>query len=310
MRSPYFVLLAIPALCGQAPAPDGGAAKETPEVIAKAKREKCHRIYLEEAKGYAIYRDRTRAEKLELKREPVYVWTNPIRGGEQDGEVYVWTNRGRAEVIGTFFSYPGTGPRNLNHELHSLATTVLDVNRPGANTWTPLAPGITPAAIEAAPPAGRTPSLRLSQMRALARDFAATTEDAKGRRWELRTLPQPIFRYESTDPEVLDGAVFAFVTSAGTDPELLLVLEARKATKAATPSWHFGLARFTDMNLTVKHEGKVVMNVPMIPYDAPTQDAGGRYRSFRDRSIPAIEGTSEVETLQIPIAPDTARPKP
>ena len=64
----------------------------------------------------------------------------------------------------------------------------------------------------------RSASQRLAQMRALTHDFSASTRDAKGRRWELRLLPQPLYRFKSTDPDVLDGALFAFVTSAGRTP--------------------------------------------------------------------------------------------
>ena len=74
-------------------------------------------------------------------------------------------------------------------------------------------------------------------MRDLAREFSGTTQDLEEHRWELRLLPQPLYRYESTDPDVLDGAVFAFVTSAGTDPEAILVLEARKDPGASAPKW-------------------------------------------------------------------------
>lgn len=274
-------------LMAAAPPPrDDPPAAES--AAAKARRDRLHGIYLDEALGYTIYRDASRAEKVELRREPVYVWTNPIRGGEQDGEVFVWTCRGRAEVIGTFFSYPATGERNLNHELHALSTTTLDVAREGANTWTPQAPGLDLAPIPGAPAPGRTPAQRLSQMRALTRDFAAETEDEKGGRWDLRLLPQPLHRYESTDPDVLDGAVFAYVTSAGTDPEAILVIEARKPSDGGAPAWHYGLARFTDMNLAVKHRGRQVFSVPLFHYDAPRQDPMDRYRSFRDRGLPPV----------------------
>lgn len=279
--------LFVPALLGQVPPADSPKSRE--ESTAKAKREACHKIYLEEAKGYTIYRDASRREKLELKPEPVYVWTNPIRGGEQDGEVYVWTSRGRAEVVGTFFSFPATGPRGLHHELHALSTATLDVTRPGAHGWTPKKPGIEPVAIADAPAPAKSATARMSQMRTLARDFSAITEDDKGRTWDLRTLPQPLYRYASTDPDVLDGAVFAFVTSAGTDPEMLLVLEARKAAGASAPTWHYGLGRFTDMKLTARLKGKTVFEVPRIPWDSvPVVD--GPYRTFGDRQIPAVEG--------------------
>ena len=190
-----------------------------------------------EAAGYTIYRDASRKERVELRREPVYVWTNPVRVGGQDGAVYVWTCRGRAEVLGTFFSYPATGPRRLSHEFHSLSLSVLDVERQGTHpsTWTPLAPGIEIAPIPGAPVPGRSAPQRLSQMRTLTHDFSASTKDKDETRWELRLLPHPLYRYESTDPDVVDGALFAFVTSAGTDPEALLVIEARKPSRTGEP---------------------------------------------------------------------------
>jgi hypothetical protein len=280
------VFLILPALLGQAPATKS-------ESDTKARRERLLALYRGEAAGYVIHRDSSHKEKVELRGDPVYVWTNPIRGGEQDGDVFVWTCRGRAEVIGTFFSYPSTGPRNLNHELHSLSTSVLDVTRPGgANTWTPQAPGITLVPIVEAPTPARTPTQRLTQIRELTRAFTASSVDLKEKSWELRLLPQPLYRYQSTDPDVLDGAVFAFVTSAGTDPEVILVIEARKPSDPAStaPTWHYAIARFSDLRLSVRHKGKEIFTGEPIPYDAPEQDPKQRYRTFRDRGIPAIEG--------------------
>ncbi len=281
-----LALILLPALLGQAPATE-------PVSDAKSRRERLLDLYRGEAAGYMIHRDSGPKEKVELRRDPAYVWTNPIRGGEQDGAVFVWTCRGRAEVVGTFFSYPSTGPRNLNHELHSLSTSVLDVERPGgANEWKPRAPGIVPVPVDGAPAPASSPSQRLLQMREIARGFTASSDDLKGKRWELRLLPQPLYRSESTDPEVLDGAVFAFVTSAGTDPEVLLVVEARQppGPGPAAPTWHYAIARFSDLTLAVRLKGKEVFTAPPIPWDAPEQDPQQRYRTFRDRGIPPIEG--------------------
>jgi hypothetical protein len=259
---------------------------------ATTKRERLLAIYVKEAESYTIYRDAGRKEELELQRQPVYVWTNPVREGAQDGAVFIWTFRGRAEVIGTFFSFPPRGTRSLYHEFHSLSRSVLDVVHPArqAGSWVPEAPGIELMPIAAAPePAGSAP-LRLVQMRALSRDFSASTKDDKERGWELRLLPQPLYRYESTDPDVLDGAVFAFVTSAGTDPEAILVVEARKPAAGGAPAWHYAVGRFTDLNLWVRYKGNVVFTAPFIEHDAPRQDPKHRYRVFRDRYIPPIEG--------------------
>jgi hypothetical protein len=126
-------------------------------------------------------------------------------------------------------------------------------------------------------------------MRALTKDFSASTQDHQERRWELRMLPQPLYRYQSTDPDVLDGALFAFVTSAGTDPEVLVVIEARKQSGADPFTWQFAIARFTDTQLWVRHKGKEVFSAPLIPYNLPEQDTKHRYRVYQDRVIPPIE---------------------
>jgi len=286
--SPAWLLIVLAAVTGQSPvATDDAAAQQA----ARAKRERLLEIYATEAAGYTMYRDASRKERVELRPEPVYVWTNPVRGGRQDGAVYVWTCRGRAEVLGSFFSYPATGPRHLSHEFHSLSLSVLDVQRSGthASTWTPLAPGIEIAPIPGAPGPGRSAPQRLSQMRTLTHDFSASTKDDQERRWELRLLPQPLYRYESTDPDVVDGALFAFVTSAGTDPEALLVIEARKPSHIDGPAWHYAIARFTDLQLLVRHKGQEVFSAPLILYNLPYQDPKHRYRAFTDRDIPPVE---------------------
>jgi hypothetical protein len=123
-------------------------------------------------------------------------------------------------------------------------------------------------------------------MRALAREFSATTRDASDNRYTLRLLPQPLYRYESTDPEVLDGALFAFVTSAGTDPEALFVIEARKPEGGATPVWHRALGRFTDRELSVHYKGNEVFSAPLIRGNPLQMYPKQEYRIYADRLVP------------------------
>jgi hypothetical protein len=253
-------------------------------------------VYIADAAGYTIYRDASRKEKLELRREPVYIWSNQVRDGSY-GAVYVWTDRGRAEAIGTIFSLPMDGAsarspnRDLCHELHSLATTVLDVSRsPRENRWTPRAPGVRVEPIAGAPPPARTAPQRLAQMRDLAREFSATTRDMNQRQWDLRLLTQPVYRYESTDPDILDGAVFVFVTSAGTDPEVILAIEARQPAGGGAPTWHAAVARFTDLTLWVRHKGTVVYTADRIPLGGIDHDGQYRYHVFKDRVISTTVG--------------------
>ena len=146
--SAAWLLIVLATVPGQPPvAKDDAATQEA----ARAKRERLLEIYTREAAEYTIYRDASRKEKVELRREPVYVWTNPVRGGGQDGVVYVWTCRGRAEVLGSFFSYPGDGAATPVPRVSFALAFGARCRAPGthAKTWTPQAAGIEIAPIPA-----------------------------------------------------------------------------------------------------------------------------------------------------------------
>jgi hypothetical protein len=256
---------------------------------AKAERERLSKLHSGDALEFTIYRDSTRSEKLEFRKEPVYIWTNPVRSEQkQDGMVFIWTGRGRPEAIGTIFSSTAPGIRGVTHEFHSLSLSTLDVTRRGTHEslWTPKVAGLALAPIEGAPQPARSAAQRLVQMRTMAREFSGLTNDAQNHRWDLRLLAQPLYRYESTDPDVLDGALFAFVTSAGTDPEAILLIEARSTRRGAAPVWVHGLARFTDLDLQVKYKGKEVFAVPSTKGDTLKAYPKQQYRLYSDRLIP------------------------
>jgi hypothetical protein len=261
-------------------------AGDDPEA-AKAQRERLYKLHLGDALEFTIYRDADRNEPLEFRKQPIYVWTNPVRAAQQDGLVFLWTSRGRAEAVGTIFSSTAGPMRGFTHEFHSLSMGTLYVDRRGTHdaTWTPRGPGIELVPIEGAPAPAATAAQRLGQIRALAREFSATTRDASNNRYTLRLLSQPLYRYESTDPEVLDGALFAFVTSAGTDPEVLLVIEARKPKGRATPIWYRALGRFTDLNLSVHYKGNEVFSAPHTHGNPLQMYPRQEYRIYADRVV-------------------------
>ena len=273
-------LVTVIALAGPVQTPSLG------DPAPKPKADRLLALDTEDAASFAIYRDTDRKEKLELRREPIYRWTNPTRVGGQVGDVFVWTYRGRPEAVGSIFSHPHDDGRSrvVCHELHSLSTAVLVVDRPGPNQWKPEAPGVDLKPIPDAPEPAATAPLRLAQLRALAREFSGRSLSDRKEAWELRLLPRPLYRYEGTDPDVIDGAVFALVSTAGTDPEILLLLEARKL--AAGPAWVFGAARFSDMNLWLKHKDAEVWSSIRDGQNTFYHDAKHRFRFYQDRMIP------------------------
>jgi hypothetical protein len=72
----------------------------------------------------------------------------------------------------------------------------------------------------------------------------------------LRLTPAPLYRFASTNPEVLDGAIFSYLWDTGTDPEFLLVLEARKTSDGFR--WYFAPARFTYREVWLTYENREV----------------------------------------------------
>jgi hypothetical protein len=284
MRRTWLLLL-LPLLMGQSPPPRDSAASEQ---AAKNKRARLLEIDTNDAASFSIFRDVGRTQKLELKREPVYRWTNPTRSGGQEGDVFVWTYRGRPEVVASIFSHPSDDGtmRVVCHELQSLSLKILIVDREADEQWVPQAPGVDLKPVVGAAAPADSPGKRLVQMRSLAREFAGRSKSNQGQEWELRLLSQPLYRYESTDPDVLDGALYALVSSAGTDPEIILVLEAKKTP--AGHQWAFGATRFSDMSLWLQHKGQDVWSAIRDSGNTFNNDASHRYRFYRDRIIPEI----------------------
>lgn len=236
-------------------------------------------LYNRTAAEYEMFRDPEHQAKLELKSEPIYKWTANSADGA-NGAVYVWTHRGCAEAVGCFWQARfSDATQVLVHELHSLSPAVLDPAREEPNRWRPTA-ALARQALDEAPPPAKSAARRLAQMRSVGQDFSAHSLAADGERRELRLLTTPLYRYESTDPQVADGALFAFVCSVGTDPEAFLVLEARRTDEG--PRWHFALARFSHLGLFVQHQGREVWQSVRGPHDDFSHSADHTYRCFNE----------------------------
>ncbi|HVX14931.1 MAG TPA: hypothetical protein VHC22_27320 [Pirellulales bacterium] len=241
--------------------------------------------YRQAADEYALYRD---SNKLELQPEPVYRWSHAVREGGTGGSIYVWTHEGCAEAVACFWRMRyADGHATLGHELHSLSPGVLGVVREGADVWKPTA-AFERTAFDDAPDPAPKPAARLAQMRSLARDFAGHSSNPGGKRWELRTLTTPVYRNQSSDPDVVDGALFAMVCTVGTDPEAFLLLEARRT--AGRPRWHFGVARFSHLDLFVNYREREVWRAVRGPDDTFRQNPTQTYRSFH---VPVDESADE-----------------
>ena len=79
-------------------------------------------IYSKEASEYTFAVETAPKKELELKKEPIFEWSNPVRQGLQQGVVFLWVRDGRPAAFGSIFSQPEEKPagRRIIHEFHAL----------------------------------------------------------------------------------------------------------------------------------------------------------------------------------------------
>jgi hypothetical protein len=273
-------ITALVALISSAPAL--AAPPQATKATEKKNADRLFELHLADAASYEIFRDTAHQQTLELRRQPVYLWSNPTRNMGQTGAVFVWTWQGRPEVVASIFSHPEKGKRMVVHELVSLSTEVLEPRRESENTWQPRA-GVVMQPLPGAPAPADSSKQRQFQMRAFSRDFSGHSLDYEKQTWELRRLPTPLIQYASPELGILDGALFAYVTSAGTDPEVLVLLEARETRSG--PQWRFAVARFSDLDLWVNYKDTEVWTSIRSSENTTFNDPQHRYRLYRDRFI-------------------------
>jgi hypothetical protein len=223
---------------------------------------------------------------LVLKKEPVFEWTNPIRSTPQQGAVFLWLRDGRPSAVGSIFSFkdPSLPGRRVSHELLALDREKLLVARPkdALNEWKPQT-GLDRKELPDAGTAATTAGARLKQMRRLAQEFSGheTNEDEK--REDLRLLPAPLYRYPEAKDGVVDGALFLLVSTEGTDPEVWLLIEARKV--GDTIRWEYACGRFSNRNLYVRHKDKEVWSSVRSETDTVHHDSLHLYRLYADKVV-------------------------
>ena len=74
-------------------------------------------------------------------------------------------------------------------------------------------------------------------------------------------MSRPLYRYEKSDGDVVDGAVFCF--AMGTDPEVILLIEA--VVTAGETQWEYAFARRTSGELQGQLDGDTVWTAERFP---------------------------------------------
>lgn len=198
--------------------------------------------------------------KVERIEKPLLYYGDPTRNNDR-GSVWGWGQKGRPVAVIELY-------QNLDLRkswVFAICNTSggkLRARREGAPWWlenesaTELKdiPGAAVPAVEAA--------LRQRQLKLLAQKFSGHQFwDPNNSRYELRLLKRPLYTYRDEAGGVLDGGVF--VLANGTNPEILLFVEARLDPKDRSKRvWQYTVGRLAHAELHLKFDGKEVFETP------------------------------------------------
>ncbi len=230
---------------------------------------------------------------FQLQPEPILRWSNPTAGAVY-GDIFLYTHRGRPAAAVSYYRWltPNWGSTIEVCALHP-EPFVGQVD--GVRFWKPQSSALKFTSLSDAETPAANPGTRLVQLRRMANAFRAQLVDTRagdtGVQRTLRRLTQPVYRYASptADAEYIDGAVFAFVE--GTDPELLLLIEAVPAQSKSV--WQFGIARMNRDQIQVLRGDTVVWEADYLA--DPNEQTEASYTTFSAekplKPIPNPSGT-------------------
>jgi hypothetical protein len=185
-------------------------------------------------------------------------WFNSER--QQDrGALYVWEQQGKPVVLGSIFTFEYDSQVLCRHEMISLADGPLTATLDSIVVWNPLQSGMDWRPIEQPATAATSANRRLIEMRSIARQFSGELKIPNAQPSKLTLLPQPLHRYQAPEQGVIDGAIFSF--AVGTDPEILLVIEAND--RDGKSGYRYSPVRAHYHELELAKDGVNVWKAPM-----------------------------------------------
>jgi len=228
-----------------------------------------------------LFKQADRSSPLPLSKEALLRYTNPVRGIKlSDGATFLWLDGQRPLAVATWSL---RGPGNVWREFTSLSGEPLACMRGGVEIWSPKTGGLLDQLLPDAPVPLPSATRRLGQMRDLAGRFSATVYLPPDETvvTELRLLSQPIYRYKEESAGILDGGLFSLAEA--TDPEVLLLLEARRSKPEGDYHWRYTLARMTSVRTIVRLDAKERWSLPNFwvnprsPSDPYFESGDGKY---------------------------------
>ena len=247
------------------------ADEDRPGAADSAKAQRAARLaIMKELAGRFVMNGSAGEEQkpFELRPEPIFRYSDQPRGFV-DATLWSWApagTTGRPAVIVKVEA--AISPANVpfwHFCVVSLGDELVTADFEGVRRFAAAKPGFELRGIPDAPRPAEKPAARQRQMKELVARFAATifnTNPATQMRepQEMRLLATPVHHYADEAGGLRDGMLFGLTTN-GTNPDMLVVIEARAAT-ASGAAWKYGIVKMTIAEVHVRLDGDEVWMSP------------------------------------------------
>ncbi len=248
---------------------DAGPVLTSDDVESNPRAQHLFEVFATKARSLAITpQDDDKA--YEVMEPPLFRFATE---GTVFGSVYAWKDaEHRLAAIGTIGVIPINNLDVQFVEMHLLRPKPIEpltIEGTPPKVWQPDVSAMQLRPVDNALPVAASARLRMTHMRAIARRFSAEMS-SDGQHNQLRLLPQPLYRYPDSTV-TRDGALFAFVWDKGTDPEVVLRLEATDNSDGEV-GWHYQPVRFTWREVKLQLDRAEVWHVDeLLDRDSPQQ---------------------------------------
>ncbi len=215
--------------------------------------------------------------KVKRIEKPLLFFGDDTRGHER-GSLWAWGDKGRPVAVLELFQ--NTGMKRWEFGLTNTSGGKLRASRAGEAWWQENESDVVLMEVPGAPaPAAGAPQ-RQRQLKLLSQKFTGhEIVVASNSRFELRRIERPVHTYRDEEHGLLDGGLI--ILANGTNPEILLFLEARADPKDKSKAvWQFLVGRAAGVSLHLAIDGKEVFDAP------PARRLSGPKKPFWIGNVP------------------------
>ncbi len=247
-------------VASQLPPPDGAKPKSEKEAELSAEEEATRRA-AEKLVGTIEVEIQNDDKWTKVKRidKPLLLFGDATRE-YVGGSFWAWGEKGRPVAVLELFR--NAGMKRWTFGLTNTSGGKVRASRAGEPWWIDNDSDVVLKDVPQAPAPAADTAQRQRQLKLLCQKFTAyELWEPNNTRYDLRRLERPVHTYRDEDHGLLDGGLFVFAN--GTNPELLLFLEARADQKDKTKAvWQYLVGRAAGAELHLDFDGKEVFDAP------------------------------------------------